>query len=146
MVKNPPGNTGAGSLIPSQGTKIPNARAQLSAHTEVLKPTFTGVLAPQLECVRRSKRSCLAQQILQLRPRNNIFLKRVNCKDPALGSQRVYSGKAEGPPWPCLGLRLLAPFVQRPSGREEGRGLWSAACPSPRRQHSAGWDGHRAAE
>ena len=36
MVKNPPGNAGAGSLSPGQGTKIPNARAQLSAHTEVL--------------------------------------------------------------------------------------------------------------
>ena len=33
VVKNPPSNAGDMSAIPGRGTKIPNARGQLSPHT-----------------------------------------------------------------------------------------------------------------
>ena len=122
MVKNPPGNAGGVSLIPGQGTKIPNARAQLSAHTRLLKPTYSGVLAPQLESVHWNERSHLVQEILcaaaksQHSQMKNIFWKRVNVKDPALGSQRVYLGKAEGAPPALPGAQT----VGRSAGWKKG--------------------------
>ena len=81
LVKNPPSNAGDTGLIPSWGTKIPQAAEHLSLHATTTEPAHSRLPALQLEKLLHATtktRPCIALTKSPLHNKDPVRPKQIN--------------------------------------------------------------------